>query len=80
MSRRLAPDDNDGRSMTLPLCPFRPSVGAAQQHIQPISDMRSWRHGYVLEMILKDTHTCEHHLQRFDRWTQTACQEVERVS
>ena len=26
----------------------------------------------VLEMILKDTHTCEHHPERFDRWTQIA--------
>jgi hypothetical protein len=30
------------------------------------------RHGCVLEMILKDTHTCEHHPERFDRWTQIA--------
>lgn len=25
-------------------------------------------HGCVMEMILKDTHTCEHHPERFDRW------------
>ncbi|MCP4199547.1 MAG: hypothetical protein GY762_20555 [Proteobacteria bacterium] len=25
-----------------------------------------------LEMILKDTHTCEHHPERFDRWTEIA--------
>ena len=25
-------------------------------------------HGCVLEMVLKDTHTCEHHPERFDRW------------
>lgn len=36
--------------------------------------------GCVLEMILKDTHTCEHHPERFDRWTQIACEEVTRVS
>jgi len=36
------------------------------------------RHGCVLEMILKDTHTCEHHPERFDRWTQIAREEVER--
>lgn len=30
------------------------------------------RNGCVLEMILKDTHTCEHHPERFDRWTQIA--------
>ena len=37
------------------------------------------KHGCVLEMILKDTHTCEHHPERFDRWTQIARQEVERA-
>jgi hypothetical protein len=37
-------------------------------------------HGCVLEMILKDTHTCEHHPERFDRWTQIARQEVIRAS
>jgi len=30
------------------------------------------RHGCVLEMILKDTHTCEQHPERFNRWTQIA--------
>jgi len=29
-------------------------------------------HGCVLEMILKDTHTCEHHPERFDQWTSIA--------
>ncbi|MDY6877231.1 MAG: hypothetical protein SWK90_13650 [Chloroflexota bacterium] len=33
-------------------------------------------HGCVLEIILKDTHTCEHHPERFDRWTQIAREEV----
>lgn len=28
------------------------------------------QHGNVLEIILKDTHTCQHHPERFDRWTQ----------
>jgi hypothetical protein len=28
--------------------------------------------GCVLEMILKDTHTCEHHPERFDEWTRIA--------
>jgi hypothetical protein len=28
--------------------------------------------GCVLEMILKDTHTCEHHPERFDVWTRIA--------
>lgn len=30
------------------------------------------RAGCVLEMILKDTHTCQNHPERFDRWTQIA--------
>lgn len=29
-------------------------------------------HGCVLEMVLKDTHTCEHRPERFDQWTQIA--------
>lgn len=28
--------------------------------------------GCVVEMILKDTHTCEHHPERFDQWSQIA--------
>ena len=36
--------------------------------------------GCVLEMILKDTHTCEHQPERFDRWLQIAREEVDRVS
>jgi len=38
------------------------------------------KHGCVLEMILKDTHTCEHHPERFDRWTEIAREELDRVS
>jgi hypothetical protein len=34
----------------------------------------------VLDMILKDTHTCEHLPERFDRWTQIAREEVSRIS
>jgi hypothetical protein len=37
------------------------------------------RHGCVLEIILKDTHTCEYHPERFDRWAQIARQEVDRL-
>jgi hypothetical protein len=29
-------------------------------------------HGCALEMILKDTHTCERHPERFDEWTRIA--------
>ena len=38
------------------------------------------RNDCVLEMILKDTHTCEHHPERFDRWSQIAREEVERTA
>jgi hypothetical protein len=30
------------------------------------------RNGCVLEMILKDTHTCDNHPERFDQWTRIA--------
>ena len=36
--------------------------------------------GCVLEMILKDTHTCEHHPERFDRWSRIAREEVDRAT
>ena len=35
--------------------------------------------GCVLEMYLKDTHTCEHHPERFDEWTRIAREEIEEV-
>ncbi len=35
-------------------------------------------HGCTLEMILKDTHTCENHPERFDQWTQIAREEIGR--
>jgi hypothetical protein len=34
--------------------------------------------GCVLEMILKDTHTCEHHSERFDQWTRAAREVIEK--
>jgi hypothetical protein len=34
----------------------------------------------VLEIILKDTHTCEHTPERFDRWLEIARQEIGRAS
>jgi hypothetical protein len=37
-------------------------------------------HDCVLEIILKDTHTCEHTPERFDRWLEIARQEIARVS
>ena len=36
-------------------------------------------HGCVVEIILKDTHTCEHHPERFDRWTQIAREVIHEV-
>jgi len=36
-------------------------------------------HGCVLEVVLKDTHTCEHHPERFERWIQIARQEFDRA-
>lgn len=33
--------------------------------------------GCVLEMILKDTHTCEHHPERFTAWTDIARELIE---
>jgi hypothetical protein len=35
--------------------------------------------GCIVEMILKDTHTCEFHPERFDRWTQIAREEIRRM-
>jgi hypothetical protein len=35
--------------------------------------------GCALEMILKDTHTCESHPERFGQWTQIAREEAERA-
>jgi hypothetical protein len=35
--------------------------------------------GCILEMILKDTHTCEHQTERFDIWTQTAREIIREV-
>jgi len=36
--------------------------------------------GCVVEMILKDTHTCEHHSERFTRWTEIACELAEQYA
>ena len=55
-------------------------VGAFDEHLiraeirQAVAAAQ--RHGCVLEMILKDTHTCEHHPERFDRWTRIAREEA----
>ena len=36
--------------------------------------------GCALEMILKDTHTCQHHPERFDEWTRIARELVEEMA
>jgi hypothetical protein len=36
-------------------------------------------HGCVLEIILKDTHTCKQQPQRFDEWCRIAMEEAERA-
>jgi len=45
-------------------------------YIQHTVDVAA-RNGCILEMILKDTHTCEHHPERFDRWVQIARNVIE---
>lgn len=35
--------------------------------------------GCVLEMVLKDTHTCDNHPERFDEWTRIAREEIQAV-
>jgi hypothetical protein len=42
-----------------------------RQYVQHTIDIAR-RHGCVLEMILKDTHTCEFHPERFTQWTELA--------
>ncbi len=37
-------------------------------------------HGCVLEIILKDTHTCRNEPWRFDRWSEIAMEEAERAA
>ncbi|MFH1904376.1 MAG: hypothetical protein ABIK53_02480 [bacterium] len=44
-------------------------IEAIRQYIRHTVEVAN-RHGCILEMILKDTHTCEHHPERFDQWTQ----------
>ena len=36
--------------------------------------------GCVVEIILKDTHTCENHPERFDIWTRICREEIQRAS
>ena len=34
----------------------------------------------VLEIVLKDTHTCEHHPERFDDWTRIAREAIDGLA
>ena len=49
--------------------------GLIRNYIRHALEVSSKNH-CVLEMILKDTHTCENRPERFDRWTQIAREEV----
>jgi len=42
-----------------------------REHIRHVVSVTQ-AHGCILEMVLKDTHTCEHHPERFDHWLQIA--------
>jgi len=53
--------------------------GAIRRYIRRTIKL-ALENGCVLEIILKDTHTCEHHPERFDRWTQIAREEVNRAA
>jgi hypothetical protein len=52
--------------------------GAIRNYIRHTIEVAQ-KHECVLEIILKDTHTCEHHPERFDCWTQIAREEIERI-
>lgn len=51
-----------------------PRLGNGREYIQHTLDVTQ-ANGCIVEMILKDTHTCENHPERFTRWTDIA-QEV----
>ena len=50
------------------------NADAVRQYIRHALDATR---GCVLEMLLKDTHTCENHPERFDEWTRIARELVE---
>lgn len=53
--------------------------GLVRNYIRHTIDICA-QHGCHLEMVLKDTHTCENHPERFDRWIAIAREEVDRIS
>lgn len=46
------------------------SVEQTREYVQHTLEV-AMEHGCVLEIILKDTHTCDQHPERFDQWTDT---------
>ena len=54
------------------------NADAVRQYIRRTVEAAQ-RHDCVLEMILKDTHTCEHRPERFDLWTNIAREEAARA-
>ncbi len=50
--------------------------GMVRSYIQHTLDVSK---GCVLEMILKDTHTCQNHPERFDEWTKIARELVDAL-
>lgn len=57
------------------LVAFNPQV--VRDYIKHTLDVTK---GCVVEMILKDTHTCEHHPERFDEWSRIARELVEEAA
>jgi hypothetical protein len=53
------------------------SFDAAAEH-QYIRKALEDSRGCIMEMVLKDTHTCRNQLNRFDEWTRIAREEVHR--
>jgi hypothetical protein len=51
---------------------------AVESHIER-TVQTARKHGCVLEMILKDTHTCEKQPERFDQWCRIARGVIERI-
>jgi len=47
-----------------------------REYIRHTLDLAS-EHNNVLEIILKDTHTCEYQSERFDRWTEICREEID---
>jgi hypothetical protein len=51
------------------------AIGSYVRHTLEVTQAN----GCVLEMILKDTHTVEHHPERMDEWTRIARETINEV-